>query len=333
MRRCGRSCCAARTVAHQAAGATEPRARTVGVDEPSSERTRTPRARSLPVAAGRRTLRTGHAKAFVLRRDDLADATPQLETPTLRDQRRWSYAPCGLLLALALKRPYTVGTMMPHGRRSPFHRLEPSRPLSVLACRRGTRLKPDARLATRIRGANMTILTPGGLEADDRMLDPVHLERLRQVFRGELIRRGHAGYESARRVWNGNIDRRPALIARCTGCADVQRAVEFAQRQGLQVSVRGGGITRKSTPRRKAEDPQTVVAQDRRVSAHSRIAKRIGAPASGFSKEALNGAPEQEQRSEERRRVDRDRGPTGAGELQEDLIAEWIVVHQVRPRG
>jgi FAD/FMN-containing dehydrogenase len=42
-------------------------------------------------------------------------------------------------------------------------------------------------------------------------------------------------------VWNGNIDRRPALIARCTGVADVQRAVEFAQRLGLVVSVRGGG--------------------------------------------------------------------------------------------
>jgi FAD/FMN-containing dehydrogenase len=87
----------------------------------------------------------------------------------------------------------------------------------------------------------MTMLTPGGLEADDRPLDPAHLEGLRQVFRGELIQSGHAGYESARRVWNGNIDRRPALIARCTGVADVQRAVEFAQQHSLRVSVRGGG--------------------------------------------------------------------------------------------
>jgi hypothetical protein len=83
--------------------------------------------------------------------------------------------------------------------------------------------------------------TPGVPEADDRPLDAVHLENLQQSFRGELIRSGHAGYESARRVWNGNIDRRPALIARCTGVADVQRAVEFAQRHGLRVSVRGGG--------------------------------------------------------------------------------------------
>ena len=87
----------------------------------------------------------------------------------------------------------------------------------------------------------MTMLTPGGLEAGGRPIDAAHLENLRQVFRGELISSGHAGYEVARRVWNGNIDRRPALIARCTGVADVQRAVEFAQLRGLRVSVRGGG--------------------------------------------------------------------------------------------
>jgi hypothetical protein len=87
----------------------------------------------------------------------------------------------------------------------------------------------------------MTMLTPGGLEAGDRSINATHLDTLRQAFRGELIQSGHAGYESARRVWNGNIDRRPALIARCTGVVDVQRAVEFAQRHDLQVSVRGGG--------------------------------------------------------------------------------------------
>jgi FAD/FMN-containing dehydrogenase len=85
------------------------------------------------------------------------------------------------------------------------------------------------------------MLTPGGLDADGRPIDAAHLESLRQVFRGELIPSGHAGYEVARRVWNGNIDRRPALIARCTGVADVQRAVEFARVRGLLVSVRGGG--------------------------------------------------------------------------------------------
>jgi FAD/FMN-containing dehydrogenase len=87
----------------------------------------------------------------------------------------------------------------------------------------------------------MTMLTPGGLEADGRPIDGAHLEDLRRGFRGELIASGQAGYEVARRVWNGNIDRRPALIARCTGVADVQRAVEFARLRGLLVSVRGGG--------------------------------------------------------------------------------------------
>lgn len=50
-----------------------------------------------------------------------------------------------------------------------------------------------------------------------------------------------AGYETARRVWNAFIDKRPALIARCTGVADVIRAVEFAQKHQLSVAVRGGG--------------------------------------------------------------------------------------------
>jgi FAD/FMN-containing dehydrogenase len=58
---------------------------------------------------------------------------------------------------------------------------------------------------------------------------------------GELLRPLDEGYDAARRVWNGNIDRRPALIARCRGVADVQRALAFAVDHGLVVSVRGGG--------------------------------------------------------------------------------------------
>ena len=73
------------------------------------------------------------------------------------------------------------------------------------------------------------------------MLNAEHIENLGQSFRGELIQPGHADYDSARRVWNGNVDRRPALIARCTGVADVQSAVNFARVHGLRVSVRGGG--------------------------------------------------------------------------------------------
>jgi FAD/FMN-containing dehydrogenase len=72
-------------------------------------------------------------------------------------------------------------------------------------------------------------------------LDDQKIAGFRSTLRGDLITSDHAAYESARRVWNGNIDRRPALIARCAGIADVQRAVTFAQTHSLRVSIRDGG--------------------------------------------------------------------------------------------
>src|SRR5262245_50449638 len=87
----------------------------------------------------------------------------------------------------------------------------------------------------------MTMLTPEDREGDGHPLSSTHLESLQQSFRGELIQSEDAGYDSARRVWNGNVDRRPALVARCTGVADVQCAVNFARVHGIRVSVRGGG--------------------------------------------------------------------------------------------
>jgi hypothetical protein len=60
-------------------------------------------------------------------------------------------------------------------------------------------------------------------------------------YRGELIGAGHAGYDDARAVWNGMVDRRPRLIARCTGVADVASAVRFARDRDLEIAVRGGG--------------------------------------------------------------------------------------------
>ncbi len=70
---------------------------------------------------------------------------------------------------------------------------------------------------------------------------PSAMMRLEQQFRGALIRPGDAAYEQARRVWNGMIDRYPALIARCTCTADVVLAVNFARETGLPLAVRGGG--------------------------------------------------------------------------------------------
>jgi FAD binding domain/Berberine and berberine like len=66
-------------------------------------------------------------------------------------------------------------------------------------------------------------------------------EQLAQSFRGVLVDREHEDFDSARLVWNGMFDRRPDLIARCSGAADVIAAVDFARENDLAVAVRGGG--------------------------------------------------------------------------------------------
>src|SRR5438093_2699808 len=60
-------------------------------------------------------------------------------------------------------------------------------------------------------------------------------------LRGRLLRPGEDGYDEARRIYNAMIDRKPALIARCAGAADVVEAVGFASRNSVDVAVRGGG--------------------------------------------------------------------------------------------
>jgi FAD/FMN-containing dehydrogenase len=77
--------------------------------------------------------------------------------------------------------------------------------------------------------------TAGGL------LDAALVEAFRGTFRGTLLRPGDVEYDDARTVWNAMIDRKPALIARCAGTADVRSAVQFARTNNLLVSVRGGG--------------------------------------------------------------------------------------------
>jgi len=72
-------------------------------------------------------------------------------------------------------------------------------------------------------------------------VDAKAVTQLRAHFRGALLRPDEEGYDEARRIWNGAIDRRPALIARCAGADDVVEAVRFARERDLLVSIRGGG--------------------------------------------------------------------------------------------
>jgi FAD/FMN-containing dehydrogenase len=72
-------------------------------------------------------------------------------------------------------------------------------------------------------------------------LDRHAVDEFASTLRGGLVRPGDGSYDKRRRVWNGSIDRRPALIARCAGVADVIAAVRFAKTHGLLVAVRGGG--------------------------------------------------------------------------------------------
>ncbi len=78
----------------------------------------------------------------------------------------------------------------------------------------------------------------GGLETQP---DQSALRELEGVFRGELVPPSAPGYDERRKVWNGSIDRRPVLIARCSNAADVAAAVRLAGRSGLPTAVRSGG--------------------------------------------------------------------------------------------
>jgi FAD/FMN-containing dehydrogenase len=73
------------------------------------------------------------------------------------------------------------------------------------------------------------------------MPDESAIMAFRDTLRGALLRPGDAGYDTARGIWNGMIDRRPTMIVRCQGVADVIAAVNFARTTALAVAVRGGG--------------------------------------------------------------------------------------------
>ena len=75
----------------------------------------------------------------------------------------------------------------------------------------------------------------------ERAINGAVIDKFAADLRGELLRADDPRYDAARKVWNGMINKRPALIARCMGAADVVSCVRFAREYDLLVSVRGGG--------------------------------------------------------------------------------------------
>ena len=86
--------------------------------------------------------------------------------------------------------------------------------------------------------ADLHVMTATGTQT---VVDEIRLQTLESTLRGELLLPGDAGYDEARTVFNAMIDRRPALIARCGGAADVVECVRFARTHALLLSVRGTG--------------------------------------------------------------------------------------------
>ena len=87
----------------------------------------------------------------------------------------------------------------------------------------------------------MTDLAIRTLDGATKTMTATTLATLRGKLRGNAVLPGEEGYDSARTIWNAMIDRRPGLVVRCLGAADVMLAVRFARDEGLLLSVRGGG--------------------------------------------------------------------------------------------
>jgi len=79
------------------------------------------------------------------------------------------------------------------------------------------------------------------LTGNENVLTEAAVSELRASLRGPLLTPNDPGYDEARVLWNGMHDKRPALIARCSGVADVIAAVNFARARELLTAVRGGG--------------------------------------------------------------------------------------------
>src|SRR5205823_6045018 len=90
-----------------------------------------------------------------------------------------------------------------------------------------------------VRYAPLTGHNPEDTMSSSALSDRLHDFGTR--FRGPVFHPEVDGYDEARRVWNGMVDRRPACIARCLSVDDVREALRFGRANGLAIAVRGGG--------------------------------------------------------------------------------------------
>src|SRR5256885_15626163 len=88
--------------------------------------------------------------------------------------------------------------------------------------------------------ADLHVITTMGMGLKESVLKESTIDDFKAGLRGALLCPDEVGYEEARKVWNGMIDRHPAMLVRCTGVADVITAVRFARVHNLLVAVRGG---------------------------------------------------------------------------------------------
>jgi len=87
----------------------------------------------------------------------------------------------------------------------------------------------------------MSDLQATALDGNRTVIERKTVETFAASLRGALLEPGQPGYDEGRLLWNGMMDKRPALIARCEGIADVIAAVNFARDNNILLAVRGGG--------------------------------------------------------------------------------------------
>lgn len=87
---------------------------------------------------------------------------------------------------------------------------------------------------------NASYLKLAGVAGGEQVVQNTDIQQFIGKFEGEVLRPDDTGYDEARTVWNGMVDKHPGLIARCTGTQDVVACVNFARDHEVMVSVRGG---------------------------------------------------------------------------------------------